>query len=115
MRGGDWVLVELTPPPPPFDSIALGFVAAWGASDVEAMARFSPREKWETMTAAIGRMAERRDWREFPSVEEATIETLASDQAEVRLALADGGAAFVRWKVGDDDSWILTSIKPPAR
>ncbi len=111
----NWILQRLLLPPPPLDEALRAFTNAWHAGDAALVASCFARASRDRMGDYLVRLEERRGWTAgYPSLVSHEVVLLDHDDADVWFE-TEGERFRTRWRVDEEDRWVLVSLDPPDR
>ena len=68
LRERDWVLLQITMPPPPFEPVFEEFMAAWQGNNMKRLSGFFAKEFQERMEVSLKNSLVNRDWKALPAI-----------------------------------------------
>ena len=117
---GNWLIERFLPPVPPFGDLSDAFRSAWNANDVEGVAALYEESSREKLLRSLPRTFTRRGWVDEegrPELPELAEPRLYGDRGIRRDFAYDSevGEFESTFRIGEDGTWVMTSLDLPRR
>ena len=108
-----WGIHSIGPPPPDFAPSMNAFRDAWVGSNIAALGALFSGDDRERMQRSLERHFDKHQWtKSFPDL--AFVDTRDIGERRFEIRYDAGGVPFsVRWRLSDDDRWVLSSFQWP--